>query len=193
MSAKLERQKQKLMSHYQKCLSTMITDLDFKRYFGVDTQVLKYSDLADYLNINQLLPKETDFKIILTESKPNEGHWCVLLKYNGGRTIEWFDSYGVRPDGELSFIPNAIKKMLGEDKHYLSKLIKTMDQDQHFVYNKTKFQKLQDGINTCGRWVICRTLMMQFGFNLEEFTNFIERQKRETDKPYDILLCDWII
>jgi hypothetical protein len=193
----IKKQKEKLMEHYTKCLSNMISDADFYRYFSpeIKDKIIKYSDLANYQSIYQLLPKKNDFCIILTEMKENEGHWCSLLRYpyKGKDCIEWFDSYGVRPDGELDYIPSFVKKMLGENTHYLSGLIQTIDPSTtDFVYNKSKLQALQDGINTCGRWVICRILMMQFGYNLEEFDEFIHRQSHDLEKPPDILMCDWI-
>jgi hypothetical protein len=198
MSAlKLQREKEKLIAHYKQCLETMISDSDFTRYFGneVQNQILKYSDLANYKTIYDLLPEQKDFRIILTETKQNEGHWCCILRYpyNGKDTIEWFDPYGVRPDGELTFISTAMKKLLGENKHYLSALINTINKSKtDFIYNKTKFQQLADGINTCGRWTICRILMMRFGYNLEEFDDFIHRNSEAEQKPPDILVCDWI-
>lgn len=187
-----QKEKNKLIEHYQKSLRTMINDKDFTRYFGVDVEnkILKYSQLANYQTINELLPEDKDFRIILTESKSNEGHWCCILKYNN--VIEWFDSYGCRPDGELSFISKTMKLLLGENKHYLSRLLNTKLSNQNVIYNKTRFQVLDDGINTCGKWTILRILMMKFGYNLNEFVDFMKRQQEETGKPYDILVCDWI-
>lgn len=185
-----EIRKQKLINHYTKCLEYMMTDLDFKRYFGDDVPILKYSELGNYNNIQELLPEDKSFVIVLTESEYNSGHWCVLMRY--GNTIEWFDAYGVHPEGELSFIPKAVKKMLGQDKYYLSRLLETMPSNMKFVYNNKKFQVLKDGVNTCGRWVVARILMMRFGYTLPEFIEKLKRKKRETSKPYDILMCDWI-
>ena len=185
-----EARKQKVINHYIKCLEYMMTDLDFKRYFGDNVPILKYSELGNYSNIQELLPEDKSFVIVLTESEYNSGHWCALMRY--GKTIEWFDAYGVHPEGQLSFIPDTIKKMLGEDKYHLSKLLKTMPSDMKFVYNNKKFQVLKDGVNTCGRWVVARILMMRFGYTLPEFIEKLKRKKNETGKPYDVLVCDWI-
>ena len=62
-------------------LAKMISDEDFNRYFADAPQkLLKYSDLANIHNIDELLPEEQDYRIILTESQRNSGHWCCILK-----------------------------------------------------------------------------------------------------------------
>jgi hypothetical protein len=188
----MDRKKEKAINHYKKCLTSMITDLDFQRYFGpeVKNNIMKYSELENYSDINELLPNDKDFKVILTESKRNEGHWCCLSKYKN--KIEWFDSYAEHPDGQLSFIPKVVKKMLGQNKNYLTKLLKTARDDQEIVYNNDKLQVLDDEIATCGRWCIARLLTMRLGYTLPEFLDLVKRKSTETGKPPDILICDWI-
>jgi len=94
-------------------MRTNITDLDLERYFPetnhYNDNVIKYSELANYKSIEELLPKDRSYKIVLIEQNYNSGHWTALLRYDD--TIEWFDSYGVCPDGELKFI-NAVKRRL---------------------------------------------------------------------------------
>lgn len=183
----MDRKKDKIKNHYTKCLEQMITDLDFKRYFSEDVKILKYSELSGYSNIYELLPSKKDFCIILTEEEKNTGHWCCLVR--NGDLITWFDSYGIKPDGELKFIPYTVRKMLGEDKHHLSRLLETA---KKYIWNKKKFQKLRDGVNTCGRWVIAFILMSQLGYSLNDFIKKVEEKTEETEKPNDILICDWI-
>lgn len=179
-------------------LEQMITDEDFSKYFtDAPEKILKYSQLADIKDINELLPNEKDYRVILTESKRNEGHWCCIMKYTDGKTgkkwIEWFDSYSGKPDSELKFIPAPIKKMLGQDENHLSRILKTVKPPYNIMYNATKYQTLKDGINTCGRWCICRLMMFHIGYTLPEFKAFIkESSKMQGGKPYDILMTDWI-
>jgi hypothetical protein len=179
-------------------LAEMITDADFTKYFtDAREKTLKYSDLADIKDINDLLPEERDYRIILTETKRNEGHWCCIMKYTDQKTgkkyIEWFDSYSGKPDSELKFIPEAIKKMLGQDKNYLSRILKTVKEPYTILYNAKKYQTLKDGINTCGRWCILRLIMFHTGYTLPEFKEFIKASsKLQGGKPYDILAVEWV-
>jgi hypothetical protein len=179
-------------------LAQMITDADFTKYFtDAPEKTLKYSQLSDIKDINELLPDERDYRIILTESKRNEGHWCCIMKYTdiktGKKYIEWFDSYSGKPDSELAFIPDAIKKMLGQDKNYLSRILKTVKEPYTILYNSKRYQTLKDGINTCGRWCILRLILFHTGYTLADFKAFIkESSKLQGGKPFDILVVDWI-
>jgi hypothetical protein len=190
MSSTLE--KDKLFNDYKAKLEQMISDTDFQRFLpDAHDKVIKYSDLANFETMDHLLPNKDDYRIILTETKKNSGHWCCLLKY--GDTYEWYDSYGVCPEGELRFIPSAMKSLLGETTHELSRLFNTVPEDKYCIYNKKKLQVLKDGINTCGKWCICRLQMAMFGYDLPDFLEFVKRQKDKFGKPYDILVCDWIV
>ena len=53
---------------------------------------IEYKDLKNYTSIDELLPNDKDFAVLLYESQPNSGHWTALLKYDND--IELFDSYG---------------------------------------------------------------------------------------------------
>jgi hypothetical protein len=185
-----ELKKQMIINNYKKALEYMMTDLDFKRYFGLDVPIIKYSELSNYNNMEELLPNDKDFKIVLTESDFNSGHWCCIMRYNNN--IEWFDSYGVHPEGQLSFIPLQVKQMLGQNKHHLTRLLKTLKPNQKIIFNNKALQVLKDGVNTCGRWVVARILTMRIGYTLPDFLNLLKNKKKETGKPYDILITDWI-
>ena len=137
----MSNSKDRLIDNYKKCLRQMTSDSDFQRYFGPEcaSRVIKYSQLNDYDNIEQLLPNNKDYVIILTEYKRSEGHWCLL--YRKDDTLEWFDSYGGKsgkPDGEFSFISKAMQVFLNEDCRCLSKLLKKSD--MNVIYNKAKLQ-----------------------------------------------------
>jgi hypothetical protein len=172
-------------------LKRMISNDDFfKCIDGCDvSKLLKYSELKNYNSIYQLLPEKRDYRIILTETSKNCGHWCCILRY--GDTIEWFDSYGGKPDSELHFIPTQMRRMLGEETALLTRLLKTMNKSDKLVYNKTKFQVLNDEVATCGRWVIARIICFLIGYNLEEFKEFIDTYCLNNDMPPDVAVCNF--
>jgi hypothetical protein len=186
------RKKELVFNKYQRELAKMVSDVDFSRYLGagVKDKIKKYCELKNYSSINQLLPNDKDYCIILTENSKDNGHWMCVLKY--GDKIEQFDSYGGSIDHELSFVPKFIRKQLGEDKDYLGMLLKNKQPSQKVIENKEKLQNLHDGVNTCGRWTLCRILTHQFGYDLPEFQRLVKQNCKEFDVPPDILVCDWI-
>jgi hypothetical protein len=180
----------KEIKEYQRKMSYMISDSDFVKFLGEDVKnkILKYSYLALYHRINELLPESIDYRIILTENQLNQGHWCCLLKYNN--ILEWFDGYNGKPDSELKYISPQMKAQLNEKTHYLTRLLKTKLPNQKIIYNKKKLQTLKDGINTCGRWTIARLIFFKRGYNLNDFLEYLDKIAVQTGKPYDIIVCD---
>jgi hypothetical protein len=176
------------MKHYTTELSRMASDVDIKKWTA--SPILKYSELANYSNMLELLPYDLCSVIILTENQRNSGHWCCLCRNHN--EIYWFDSYGTKADGELAFISNSIKRMLGESEHHLSRLIKSIPKSMAFTYNKIKFQALKDHIDTCGRWSILFVKMNELGNTLKETQEFLKRTQKAKKMPYDILICDLI-
>lgn len=183
-----KKEKERVIQHYKTELGKMLSDSDFSRYFG-DGKVIKYSDLANYNNINDLLPNDKDFRIILIESSVNQGHWVAVMKY--GDILEYFNSYGTKMEHDFKFIPTMVKHLLGQGGNLLTNLLKTKGKDQKVYYNKKRLQEINDNVNTCGRWVVCRILAMLMGYELDDFINKVEEKEEETGKPSDILVCDW--
>jgi len=91
-----------------------------------------------------------DYVFLLTESEENSGHWTLMIKDDN--IFEYFDSYGTSPKNVLDYIPSFKNKQLGNNyKEDLGKMIKSIKPTDKFIYNKTKFQKEQEGINTYSR------------------------------------------
>ena len=167
--------KQKL----QQQIKEEITDSDLTRYFGKRDfkNILKYSDLANYNSIQQLLPRNKSWKIILIEHEYNSGHWTLLLRYNN--TIEWFNSYGSFPSEELDYISQYKNAQLDQQVKHLNILLTQALPKFNIIYNKRKLQQLENGINTCGKWVILRIIMMEkYNMDLAQFLQFVDKLKK---------------
>ena len=81
------------MSSIIKLISIPLGDDDIRHILGNSTKIIKYSELSTFNDLDELLPNENDYCIILYEHEPSSGHWVCLLKYNG--TFEFFDAYGL--------------------------------------------------------------------------------------------------
>jgi uncharacterized damage-inducible protein DinB len=76
---------------------------------------------------------------------------------------------------------------LGNDfQEDLRKMIRSIKPTDKFIYNKTKFQKEQEGINTCGRWVIARlSLFLSDDLDLKEFTKLMKTKAKQLKMTLD--------
>ena len=65
-------------------------------------------------------------------------------------------------------------------------MIKSIKPTDNFIYNKSKFQKEMQGINTCGRWVIARlSLFLSDDLNLKEFTKLMKTKAKKLKMSLD--------
>lgn len=166
---------------------TPMGDDDIRTYLP-NAKIIKYTDLKNYNSIDQILPNEKDYAIILYQNKPSEGHWCCCLKYlyKDVPICEFFDPYGIYPDDQLDFVSDKQNVGLGIKDKYLTNLLE--DADNRNVYNKTKFQsdKKNDIVNTCGRHCVNRILcLLNKNMNLDQYTDYMKKMKKDMKLPYD--------
>jgi hypothetical protein len=160
----------------QKQMKEYTSDSQIENFFGsgFSKNILKYSDIEDYKTIDQLLPSKRNFKIILLESSYNSGHWVCILKY--GDTIEYFNSYGLRPSAELDSNTDLVNKQLEQDTKYLNILLNKAMDKYNIIYNKRKFQEVSSDVATCGSWTIVRgVLFKKADMDLYDFISFIDQ------------------
>ena len=80
-------------------INKALSDSDIQKVLGGDAKIIEHAKLGNLYDIDQLLPDEKDYCIILYEDRPNRGHWTALSKYSG--LYEHFDSYVGQPDNQL--------------------------------------------------------------------------------------------
>jgi len=184
-----EQLSQREWQDYKLRLAMMTSNDEIKRWMGEDTVIIRYCQLANYNTIEELLPYDGAYAFILVEEKRSKGHWTLISRYRN--TVEFFDPTGIKFDFELSFIPKIIKRFLGEDKHFLTHLLKKAKWLK-VIWNKKKFQKNMKGVNTCGRHCILRAIFMKMGYDLKAYQDLIQEEIDRTLKPSDVLVVDLI-
>jgi hypothetical protein len=161
---------------------------DISKYFP-DAQYIKYSELKNYQSITDLLPKNGSFFFLLYEHKPNVGHWVLLTRYDN--KIENFDSYGLEPSKPLSWNRQETNQQLGQDKPYLSVLLR--DSELPVIVNRTQFQGKTNHSSTCGAWDVLRQLSIKDGnSSLPEFTSKINEYKKKFGLTGDEIVSNLI-
>tara|TARA_R110001632_G_scaffold154191_1_gene272262 strand:+ start:519 stop:1079 length:561 start_codon:yes stop_codon:yes gene_type:complete len=181
------------MSDIQKRIGEPMSNEDLEKYISVNpSDIVKYADLSNYQTIQDLLPKDGDFKIILIEDKQNHGHWVSVSRR--GKVIEYFNSYGSAPDADWRFIPRMVRIILGENTNDLTRMFKQAKKDGFkVVYNKKRLQKLSPNIQTCGRWIVFRRHLAEMGYDLGEFQKKIEQLRDDNTVKGVRPSSDWVV
>lgn len=170
----------------EEVIETPIGDDDIKKYFP-NAKVIVYNDLSKYSDITELLPKDKDFVFMLIESSENKGHWVALTRYNN--TVEFFDSYGGKPDSQLKWNSSTKNEALGQGVKYLTNLLASHDGE--IVYNPIKYQGNGD-VNTCGRHCTFRIQNMRDGKNLDAYYNHMKSLKNNMGVDFDGVVANFI-
>lgn len=165
-----------------------LTDLDIKQYIP-NAKIMSSSDFKKFNNINEVLPNQKDCVFIIYESKPNYGHWCLLSKY-APNIIEYFDSYGGKPDAPLKWVNRAKQDQL-DLKPYISYLLEHAKQAGcDIIYSSKHFQKNSSKklgkIASCGRHCILRALcILKDNQALSDYIKMLNMIKEITGYDYD--------
>jgi hypothetical protein len=171
----------------QNKITSPLSDDDLKYYLGADInkQIITFSDLDNYLSIDDLLPKDRSYKIILIEEEKNRGHWVAIMKYNN--TVEYFNSYGTKPTNDLNFVSSIKNKLLGQSKDLIKKILDdSLTKGYKVIYNTKRMQKIGPNINTCGRHIVCRLVAMtKLFYDLQEYINYIDQFKKKYNVDSD--------
>jgi hypothetical protein len=174
-------------------MAEYISDGDIRRHLGEDAinNVIKYSELKNYNNIEELLPTDKSYRIILIENEYNSGHWVLLMRYKYKDTdyLEFFNSYGMMPTTSLDFINKIKQKLFGEDIKYLDKLLNKAKKNYKIIYSSKRYQKLHPEIATCGRHTLLRVLMMlYYNMSLYDYIEFMDCLKNKYKYPDDVIV-----
>jgi hypothetical protein len=128
---------------------------DIMRMCKNKVKIISYEEMENYKTIDDVFDNN-DATIILYETKKNFGHWVLLLKE--GNELEFFDSYGLKPDEELKYDNGYNAKIHnGVLVPHLTRLLNSSTYKLN--YNKKRLQKLLKDMNTCGRWCVSRVLL----------------------------------
>lgn len=125
---------------------------------------------------------------VLYETIPGFGHWVGLLRTPEG--IEHFDSYGLRPDSELKWVPRRYREAFQADApHMIRLLMRFQDEarahggDVGINFSEARLQGRRPDIATCGRWVALRC--RNAGLEADEFAKKVRQAARKANMSTD--------
>ena len=134
------------------------------RYYLPDAKILTYSELSNIKKIEDLLPRHKSYFILLYPvQSESSGHWVCLTRYS--KMIEYFDSYGKKPDEPLTWgkydnVHRRLSELLNNTKLRVD-------------YNNIDFQNNKDvTISTCGAFAVFRVLLPTTGADATTVATF---------------------
>jgi hypothetical protein len=140
------------------------------------TNLIVYRELKKVNHIDKIFINNCC--IILIELKSGSGHWVCVINHPSRGSIEAFNSYGRYPDDDLVYVPENMKKLLGEDIPLLTKLL--YESKRPIEYNDHKLQSLNQEIATCGYYCILRILFKDM--DVDTFAKKLMNKKYTPDQ-----------
>jgi len=149
--------------------------------------VLTYTDLIGKQHIEEVLGPDGRLVLLFLTTGLSQGHWVGIWKK--GRTLCFFDSYGLAPDEERRWLSASKLVELHEDKP----LLKTLFQDAQgrgysTTFSRDHYQNERDESETCGRHVAVR--LNHADLNESEYRTLIEQAARDqnANSPDEVVL-----
>jgi len=144
--------------------------------------IYTYPELNGMKRIEDVLGSGGKAVILFLTTGISFGHWIAVFKR--GEQLHFFDSYGLRPDGQRRWLSHDKLVELREDVPVVSNLFR----DAHnrgfdCWYSETSFQNPRDDSETCGRHVAVR--LAHTHPDEQQYINFIRREQAATQSTSD--------
>lgn len=141
-----------------------------------------YKDLLNFNSIDEILGVHNKCIVLFPVSSSTNGHWCCMIYHSDINTLEWFDPYGLSWNEELKY--SEVTKWT--KYNIIGQLMKkATDQGIKTMFNPYRFQKMKDGINTCGKHSSIRA---RFSYlKIDEYAKLMLHQKMDPDYLVTIL------
>jgi hypothetical protein len=147
---------------------------DINTILDPETKILSYPKFCEVEHIDSVFDRLGRCVFLFLTENETTGHWLCMFK-RGKDTIEYFDSYGEKPDAQRKWLSEEQLEDLGEGEPCLTYLLKASGYKVY--YNTVQYQKDKQDVNSCGRWCVARLICKDFS-NLQ-FHNLIKQQMKE--------------
>lgn len=128
---------------------------DINQILSPDTNIISYPELTRYATIDDVFDELGRVILLYLTESENVGHWVCM--WRDGRTIQYFDPYGNKPEEPKSWLSKGQNIRYGQAGNYLTDMLR--QSGRPVFYNTKDYQKEHNDINTCGRHVVARLLL----------------------------------
>ena len=137
--------------------------------------VIKYTDLYNYDTIEDAFEGKEKMVILYLIQNEKSGHYVGMFYNSDG--LNYFDSYGMKPDYGFELLSPEKRKQLNEEQDYLNNhLLK----DHTVIYNNITYQGKEKGTATCGCFVSHRLANSHLN-DVQYCSIFVNSGKRPDD------------
>lgn len=162
-----------------------LSDSDIRQILGNDIKIYNYPELKTVRPMN-LFDKQGRCILLCPNASPNSGHWVGLINHKD--YIEYFNSYGEKPEQEKKGLGSARLKALDIDSPDLTRLLRAIGKPVY--YNKHQFQSNNPCIATCGKHITVR--MLYPNATLDEYYKIVKKSKMKPDEFVSCIIYDKI-
>ena len=121
------------------------------KFLGGNVNFVRYGEIT---SIESMLGSQQRFIMLYQFPGQKVGHWVCGFMLDG--TLHLFDPYGMAPDEP--------SRMMGHPE--MTKYQEAVESSSYYPDNvsmsRFPFQKMKDGIDTCGRHVLARLLLAEY-------------------------------
>lgn len=192
-----------------KQLAYTLTGEDVQKCIPFECPIYHYSDLKDLDSLQEML-HPNDCCVLFFETGRREdksqaelnttlfGHWvCLTLSPKSSSirskndlpfSVNYVNSYGVKPDDEKSYTNKEYQELIGQLKNVLSKLLYQASEGLDIEYNEEDLQEESTPkreINTCGRHCVVRILLKDIP--LDTYQKFLKLKGSTPDEKVCII------
>jgi len=145
---------------------------DLLRMTNHETKVMRYEELKHYDSLESVLQPHGSV-ILLYQTAEDFGHYSTLID-RGNRRLEFYDSYGFKPDEGLNHNNEFHLRIHGgRIVPHLHALI--VSSGWLVEYNPVRLQKRLADENTCGRYAVLRIILKDD--SLKTFNSLLTKNK----------------
>jgi hypothetical protein len=158
---------------------------DIAHYYP-KVRIIKYNDLDNYTSIEEILPSDDTYFILLYLDSPSTGHWVAMTRNKN--LITFFDSYGGKIDSQLKWVDMGERIRLDTDKPCLTRLLKAGNVP--YNYSPYDYQSSNPNIATCGSHCLnFITMTLDKGLNVKDYKLHMDRIRERTGLDYDEIVA----
>lgn len=156
---------------------------DINEILEPDTKVFAYPRFAEMSHIDEAFDKLGRCVFLFLTQSETSGHWACIFKRKN--YIEYFDSYGKKPEDQRNWISQEQLDRLGEGEPYLWNLLR--NSGYQVYYSTYPYQSDRDDINTCGRHAVARLICKDL--SNKEYYNLVmsEMKAHKLKSPDDFV------